>query len=110
MNMREKILASTKDFRPQAIEVSELGGTVYIRPLTLAGLSKFQQILAKEPLRGPAVMILDCLCDETGTRLFSSDDEAAILEMPSAIAQKLIEAISKSSGLDEKSAGAPAGN
>jgi hypothetical protein len=110
MSIRDSILAATTHFHPTAVEIPELGETVHVRPLTLGGLSRFQAALAKDPTRGPVVMLVDCLCDATGARLFTSADEAQLSELPSAVAQRLVEIISESSALTPKTAEANSGN
>lgn len=99
MSIRETILAATSQFQVRAIELPELGIAAFVRPLSLAGLSRFQATLAKDPARGPLIMLIDCLCDDTGKRLFTAADEAALAELPSAVAQKLVETISEASAL-----------
>lgn len=94
---RDRILAAIGSFRPVAVEIPALGGTVHVRPLSLAGMARFQA--AKDEGRAPAIMILDCLCDEHGRRLLTDADEAALADLPSAVAQTLVEAITAASAL-----------
>lgn len=105
---REKILAAAKAFTPQPIEVPELGGTVYVRPLSLAGMARH---LSEPDRHGGAAMamLLDCVCDETGARIFNRDDAVALAEMPENVARKLVEAINAASGLDAKAVDQAAG-
>lgn len=39
-NTRDRVLAAIQAFRPRAVDVPELGGTIYLRPLTVAGFAR----------------------------------------------------------------------
>lgn len=40
---RDRVLAAIQAFRPRAVEVPELGGTIYLRPLTVAGFARLHR-------------------------------------------------------------------
>jgi hypothetical protein len=40
---RDRVLAAIQAFRPRPIEVPELGGTIYLRPLTVAGFARLHR-------------------------------------------------------------------
>ncbi len=91
---REGLLASLKAFRPEALDVPELGETVFLRPLSLAGMSKLGS--AKDEKDGSKVavaVIIECVCDESGARLFTEADRESILQMPSGAATRIVEAV-----------------
>lgn len=100
MSLRDRILSATTAFKPVAVEVPEMGGTVYVRPLTLAASARFQALMSKEPARGPVTLLIECLCDEAGNRLFKSEDEALLGEIPPSVAGVLGDVIIKASKLD----------
>jgi len=93
---REALLAKVKELRPKALEVPELEATVYLRPLSLAAMSRLQEI-GKNPdsesSETAVAAILDCLCDETGARILTSEDRSFVLDMPSAAVQRIADAI-----------------
>lgn len=105
MSARDKILAAASAFKPKAVEIPELGGTIYIRPLTLGGLSRFQQIVTKDVMRGSAQMLIECICDENGKPEFTAADEAAIMDWPQHLAAKLVDIASEISALTKPKAG-----
>jgi hypothetical protein len=111
MSDKSKILAACATFRPIPVEVPELGGTVYIRPLSLGGMSAAQATMSKEPERFALLLIIDCVCDETGKRQFNKADEALILsEFPSGAAQTLVAKITEISALGPKASENAPGN
>ncbi len=105
---RESLLASLKALRPTALEVPELG-TVYLRPLSLAGMSKLGES-KDEKDRSKVILdvITECVCDEKGERLFTAEDRDAILQMPSGAATRIVEAVT--SGALDKSVKEATGN
>lgn len=109
MSLRDRVLASTTSFKPVAVEAPELGGTVWVRPLTIAGVSRFQAIAQKEPARVPVTLLIECMCDEMGARLFTAADEAAVGEIPSESARRIAEVITSISKLDPKGGPATSG-
>ena len=44
--VKDRILAALQLFRPQPLDVPELGGTVYVRPLTVAGMARVHRHVA----------------------------------------------------------------
>jgi hypothetical protein len=96
---RDQILAAARNLIPQALEVPALGGTVHIRPLTLAGMARFS---GKTGIDAASAMLIECLCDDNGGRLFSAEDVEAIGGLPRAVAEPIIAAINAASGIDAK--------
>ncbi len=110
MSSRDKILEAANSFKPVPIDIPELGCTFYVRPITIAGLSRFQAACAKDPIRGSAMMMIECICEESGERVFKAEDEAQLNEIPSTIAQRLVEKISEISAITPKAADTIPGN
>ncbi len=107
MSMRDVIMAAANAFKPTVVDVPELGGKVFVRPLTLAGLSRVQAARSKDPLLGNLIALIDCLCDENGTRLFSAADEETLAQLPVSLANKLFEITTDVSALSPKTESAP---
>lgn len=110
MSLREKILAAAGKFQPVAVECGHLGGTVYVRPMTLGGMQRFLAAVEGEKHRTSVLMLTECLCEADGKRLFTKEDEPALLDLPSNVANELVEAISRASGLEPKAEAMAAGN
>lgn len=60
--------------------------------------------------RTSAVMLLDCVVDEAGARIFNDGDEPQIAAMPGHVAEALILAIESFGGTRQDSPGDAAGN
>jgi hypothetical protein len=111
VSLRDRVLQATASFRPKAIEIPELGGLVYVRPMTVGGVSKLVGLQKEDPGRASALMIIDGLCDEHGVRILTAADEQMVSEWPSHVGNKLIEAMNQASGLNDATAvGDAAGN
>ena len=91
--VREQILAALAKFQPKAIEIPELGGTVFLRPLTVAGMARVHAIQGKSPERMPSAMLIDCVLDEDGKQVFSAADEDQVNNLPGHVAGVLLKAI-----------------
>lgn len=119
---RNAILAKLGALSAKAVEVPELGGTLYVRPLSLGGMSRMQALMKGAPedkdspeairvsqVLVPVAILIDCLCDETGARIFSPGEDEAVLEnLPSAVVQRLVDEAQHISGIGEKNAEAVA--
>ena len=91
------------------VEVEEMGGSVYIKPITTCQLSMCKK---KAALRAPTLrldedsaatleMIAVCVLDvDTKTPLFGSEEVPKLAEMPVARLTPLIEAMSRINGFD----------
>lgn len=110
MSLRDQILAATTQLKPRAVQVPELGGTVYVRPLSLGGVGRFRALVEKDQARAPIALLVEGLCDETGKRLFTMEDEAVLSDLPGAAANRLLEEINEISGLGAKAAESASGN
>jgi hypothetical protein len=110
MSLRDQILAASRKFKPAPVEIPELGGTVYVRPLSIGSVARLQVVQATDPGRASLFMIIESLCDEDGKRVLTADDEAAVLDWPVSVGETLAKAIMTQSGIDGKDAGDAEGN
>jgi hypothetical protein len=108
-DVKSRILAAIAGFKPKAIEIPELGGTVYVRPLSLAGMSLVQSLPANAIGDRLSAMIADCLCDENGKRLFAGDEAGIANDLPGDVARRIIDAINAQSSASDKDVGIAAG-
>jgi hypothetical protein len=108
--LREQVLAALSKFQPKAVEMPALGGTIYVRPLTVAGMARVHAMQTKAPDRVPALMLIDCLCDESGKRIFTDEDEQQVADLPGTIADQLLTVIGEMSDLSAKGTQGAAGN
>jgi hypothetical protein len=108
LSLRDRILSATAQFKPVAVECPEIGCTVWVRPMSLGCVARVQAA-GGDTLKTSVAMLTDCVCDENGVRVFTVADEAAILDLPSAVTNRLMGAVTKHSGTDDKEAD-PAGN
>lgn len=92
---RDKMLAAITAFRPVPVAVPGVDAPLFVRPLTVGGMAR----MTKNPANGGSAMIAECLVDEAGARVFGSADDAAIADMPRQMAEAIIAAINKASGI-----------
>lgn len=85
------ILAGLRLLRREAVEVEELGGTVYVRELTAMEVERWGASLAAPSSdRNTAGMILAAtLVDGRGLQLFAPSDAPRLGGLPRRIAQRL---------------------
>lgn len=103
-NLRERILGAAKA-RVRKLESKALGFDVWARPLTVGGslaVMSHGTIPTENPTpedmaRGveqAISLMIDCLCDETGERIFSADDAIALRSLPQDALAELGQALS----------------
>lgn len=100
---REDILRSV-GHAVEPVEVPEWGGTVYLRTLT-AGELLALNATAHEDASTPsppmiARLLVACLCDESGKRLLTDADAAALESKPAPILYRLYRVAGRLNGLD----------
>lgn len=102
---REEIKAK-RGVRPRvAVEVPELGGTVYVAKFSAKDRDRFEEIVTggvpgKVNLRNVRAHVVTLLCvHEDGTRLFEDGDAEWIGELESEAVQKIVDAGFKLNGL-----------
>lgn len=77
MSLREQILASQGDRKPVPLDVPEWGCTVWLKQMTVADQVALSEDV--KPVDMPVQVLLHCLVDEEGERIFS-DSDAEVLE------------------------------
>lgn len=141
---RARVLAALGKLQHKPVEVAELGGQVWVRPLTVAGMGRIHALMAepterhraaiaalgKDPTnpdlikaqaeaitglesakqRTSTVMIMDCVVDEEGARIFSDADESTAADMSFSVAEHLLSAIESKGDLTDSAPGELAGN
>ncbi len=88
------------DLKRVPVEVAEWGGTVYIRELTAGEMDAWEQYcvdLRQRRLKDAipnlrAHLLVRCICDEHGNRLFEDGDAAALGGKSSTALQVLFDA------------------
>lgn len=89
---RDAILAKPELPRV-AVDVPEWGGTVFVREMTGVERDRFEAAHAKAPNDNfRARIAVATLCDDSGKRLFSEADVAALGEASSAALSRVLDA------------------
>ena len=99
---REQILAARhrEDRKPVKVSVPEWGGDVYLRVMTVADQAALSEDV--KPLDMPVQVLLHCLVDETGNRLFGEDDADALAQEDFPLVLRLFSEAAKLNGLTSK--------
>jgi hypothetical protein len=101
MNLKAQILKAAAEYKPAVTKVDSDLGTVYVRSMTGAALSKWQTEIRDNPTfpaRGQ--VIANCLCDENGERIGFSDLEVLQLDrLDTCVTEPIIDAAYRASGL-----------
>lgn len=99
---RQSILNTYPTDDRTAIDMSAWGGTVYLRPLTLAALRQATTAAEAVGLDDATPMLLARCCEqEDGSRLFEDDDALAIAEMSLKVIKPLVAAVNEINGFNE---------
>ncbi|MGH7206836.1 MAG: hypothetical protein ACREI2_11575 [Nitrospiraceae bacterium] len=97
---REQILASRKDRKPVRLEVPEWGGEVYVRVLSAADQMAISEGLP--PSKVPIRILLHCLVDEGGERIFADGDQDELAREDFPIILRVFSFVAKLNGLSTK--------
>jgi hypothetical protein len=108
---KASILAAS-DAKLIAHDVPDWGGTVYLRvmPGTERDHWERQRFQAKQAAQGDATacienfrasLVVVCLCDDKGVRLFTDDDAASLGEKSGKVLDELYDVASKINGLSK---------
>ena len=113
MLTREAILGTT--LKQETLEVPEWGGAVVVREATAADYDAYSQSLStavvdeegetqRQPNLGNASarLVVRCVFDTEGKRLFSDDDAAALGQKSSAAVERVYRKIASMSGMTRK--------
>jgi hypothetical protein len=96
---REQILAARnrEDRRPIKVTVPEWGGDVYLRVLTVADQIDLAE--GVKPAETPIQVLLLCLVDENGTRIFTDEDADELAKEEFPVVLRLFGEAAKLNGL-----------
>lgn len=97
---RDQILALASAPATTAVDIPELGGQVWIRPLTVAQVMELSRAGATTDAEALPRMIVWTVCDQAGARLFTDQDLPALAELPVSLAGRIMQAIQKTGALD----------
>jgi len=104
MLTKEQILGA-KDLQTRKVEVPEWGGAVYVRPLSSRDRDKYEAEISAggqasfENIR--ARLGVCCICDESGTLLFTAEDAAELGKKAAGPMQKVFNVIMEVNGFTE---------
>lgn len=97
---RDQILAAAAAPIVHAVDIPELGGQVWIRPLTVAQVMELSKAGAATDVEALPRMIVMVVCDETGARLFTAADLPALADLPVGLASRIMQAIQRFGAMD----------
>lgn len=101
----EQILAAD-DLGLVKVNVPEWGGDVFIRVMTVGELDAYQQEWAANKQTGVdnfrAKFLARCLCDESGTRLFSDDEILKLASKSAKVVSRLFDKAAQHNAITEK--------
>ena len=97
---RDQILALATAPIVHAVDIPELGGQVWIRPLTVAQVMELSRAGATTDAEALPRMIVWMVCDEAGARLFTDADLPALGDLPVSLAGRIMQAIQKIGAMD----------
>lgn len=97
---RDQILALASTPAVQPVDIPELGGQVWIRPLTVAQVMELSRAGATTDAEALPRMIVMVVCDETGARLFTDQDLPVLGDLPVGLAGRIMQAIQKFGAMD----------
>jgi len=100
----DQIRATKSQFpKPEAVEVPEWGGTVYIKRMTAGERDQFEQLVGEnrdiKTFSARAALLVYVLCDEAGVRLFDWGTEAQIGELDGVAVDRVFRRAAKVNGL-----------
>jgi hypothetical protein len=110
MNLKEQILAANDRPAPEPVDVPEWGTKVFIRVMAGAERDAFETEnfrmngksveINRENTR--ARLLVRCLCDETGNRIFADSDAAQLGEKSAAVLDPLFDRAQRLNKLTKK--------
>lgn len=95
-------ILAAQDLPHRDVEVAEWGGVVRVRMMTAGEREAFETVMmdqGKKPECIRAFLIAKCAIDESGARIFSDDDAAALGEKNAQAADRVFAAIVSLSGM-----------
>ena len=98
-------ILGAQDVRVESEEVPEWGGTVYVRSISAEDRDAFEASVndgKKSNLANlRARLLVRCLCDENGERLFTYSDAAALGKKSGAVLNRLFDRARKLNGMTD---------
>jgi len=94
---RDQILASRRDRKPVRLEVPEWGGDVFVRILTAGEQAALADGIPQGEI--PARVLVYCLVDEDGARIFTDEDVAALQDEAFPVILRVFTFAAKLNGL-----------
>lgn len=95
--IRDRVLALQADRKPQPLDFEPWGEGIYMRVLSVDDQAKLAEATAQTEM--PVQVILHCLVDETGERIFSDEDRAALGAFPFPEILQVFGQVAKLNGL-----------
>lgn len=107
--LNKAAILATKDLPRELVSVPEWAGEVYVRGLSAAELDRYQTSMLKQRGKSQVTnlenirskLVVMCVVDEGGKRLFGDDDMQALSEKSGAAVNRLFEVAQKLSGLSK---------
>jgi hypothetical protein len=96
---REAILAARRNRKPVRLEVPEWGGDVWVKVLSAEDQANLAEEGQEGSLSVPMKVLVACLCDEEGTRLFSDEDAAELAKEDAPVIMRVFSFAAKTNGL-----------
>ena len=78
----------------ERLEIPGLG-EIFLRKLSGAGRDRYVAAMAREPELMSSELVVDCVCDENGKRIFSVDDVRAVAQMPMRMIEPIVDAVNE---------------
>lgn len=97
MSLREQILASQADRKPMPLDVSEWGCTVWLKQMTVADQVALSEDV--KPSDMPIKVLLHCLVDDEGKRIFADEDAEQLAQEAFPIIMSVFAEAAKLNGL-----------
>lgn len=95
--IRRQILAAQHDRRPVPLEVEEWGVTVYVKYITVDDQIELSE--HNTPQDMPIAVLLQCVTDENGERIFTEEDRTELSKEAFAVVLKVFVFAAKLNGL-----------
>ena len=101
MNLTKITILSAPDSAPTPIDVPEWGGTVCVRVMTGTERNQWESQLDAHRSNFRASLLVRCLCDESGARMFEDSDAEALGAKSGVVLDRLFDVAFKANGLGQ---------
>lgn len=107
MSLKDTILAA-QDMKREAVEVPEWACTVYVRCMSASERDSFESAVYDAKSKGVtgenirAKLLVRCLCDDNGARLFTDTDVASLGSKSAAVVDRLFDIAQRLNGIGAK--------